>query len=138
MRSNTVVAKVIIGAFGTLALLVGVLVLIGRVRLYTRGVRATGEVVAGRSRTNLRPNAPSIATHAPVIEVLDRSTNDRFTFVSSYGSSLTRITIGDTLPVRYIPGDPDSAEIDRLAPMWFFPGGALLMSGILFWALGRI
>ncbi|MBL8142229.1 MAG: DUF3592 domain-containing protein [Acidobacteria bacterium] len=131
-------AKVIIGAFGTLALVVGLLVVNWRVRLYTRGVKAMGEVVAGRTRRDVRPGAPPRATHAPVIEVLDASTNERFTFVSSFASSATRIRIGDRLPVRYLPGDPDSAEVDKLAPMWFFPVMSLLMSGLLFWVLGRI
>lgn len=47
------IAKVIIGAFGTLALLVGVLVFIGRVRLYRRGVRTMGVVVSGRTRVDM-------------------------------------------------------------------------------------
>ena len=97
-----------------------------------------GEVVAGRTRHHVRPGAPPRATHAPVIEVLDTSTNTRFTFVSSFASSTTRIRVGDRLPVRYLPGDPDTAEVDKLAPMWFFPVMSLVMSGLLFWALGRI
>ena len=132
------IAKVIIGAFGTLALVVGLLVVNWRVRLYTRGIKAMGGVGAGRARHQLRPGAPARATHAPVIEVLDTSTNTRFTFVSSFASSTTRIRVGDRLPVRYLPGDPDTAEVDKLAPMWFFPVMSLVMSGLLFWALGRI
>lgn len=132
------IAKVIIGAFATLALLVGLLVLLGRIRLYTRGVCATGTVVAGKSRTSLRPNAPARQTHAPVIEVLDTSTNERFTFSSSFGASTTRIEVGQRVPVRYVPGDHDLAEIDRPAPMWFFPVGVLCFSGLLFWVLTRL
>ncbi len=134
----TVVAKVIIGAFGTLALLVGLLVFVARVRLYTRGVRTTGTVVSGSTRTEPRPGAPARTTRAPVIEVLDTSTNERFTFRSSFGSSATRIEIGEQLPVRYMPGDHDLAEIDRLAPMWFFPVGSIGFSGLLFWVLTQI
>ena len=100
-------------------------------RLYTRGVRTTGEVVAGRTRTELRPGAPPRSTRKPLIEVLDTSTNERFTFTSSFGSSTTRIQIGEQVPVRYVPGDHDLAEIDRLAPMWFFPVGVLFFSGAL-------
>jgi len=132
------IAKVIIGTFGTLALLVGVLVLVGRVRLYTRGVKTTGEVVSGITRKDFRSGAAPRTTHKPIIEVLDTSTNERFTFSSSFAASTTRIKIGEKLPVRYIPGDHDLAEIDRLAPMWFFPVGTLFFSGLLFWVLGRI
>lgn len=131
-------AKIIIGAFGTLALLVGLLVLYGRIRLYTHGVRATGLVVSSTTRTEFRSDGPARRTRQPVIEVVDRSTDARFTFRSSFGSSMTRIRIGEKVPVRYVPGDHDLAEIDRLAPMWFFPVGTIFFSGLLFWVLSRI
>lgn len=131
------IAKVIIGGFAALALLVGMLVLRGRIRLYTRGVRTTGKVVDGHTRTEPRPGAPPRRTHAPVIEVLDTSTNERFTFRSSFASSATKIEIGQQVPVRYVPGDHDLAEIDRLAPMWFLPVGTLGFSGLMFWVLTR-
>lgn len=130
-------AKLIIGTFATLALVVGLLVLVGRIRLYTRGVRTTGKVVDGNTRTEPRPGAPPRRTQAPVIEVFDTSTNERFTFRSSYGSSATKIEIGQQVPVRYVPGDHDLAEIDRLAPMWFLPVGTLGFSGLMFWVLLR-
>jgi hypothetical protein len=135
---NHMIAKIIIGAFATLALLVGFLVLLGRIRMYTRGVRAIGKVVAGDTRTEFRSGGPPRRTHAPVIEALDTSTNELFTFRSSFAASTTQIEIGGQVPVRYVPGDHDLAEVDRLAPMWFFPVGTLGFSGLMFWVLTRI
>lgn len=131
-------AKIIIGVWASLALLVGLAALALRIRLYTRGVRTTGRVVAGRTRMNLRPGEPAGFAVKPMIEVEDPSTRETFTFESSFGSSLTRIRIGEEVPVRYLSGDPESAEIDRLLPMWFFPIATLLFSGLLFWVIGRI
>jgi hypothetical protein len=131
-------AKIIIGVWASVALLVGLAALALRIRLYTRGVRTTGHVVAGRVHMNLRPGERAGFATKPVIEVNDPSTRETFTFESSFGSSLTRIRVGEEVPVRHLPGDPESAEIDRLLPMWFFPFGTLLFSGLMFWVITRI
>lgn len=132
------VAKVIIGFFAGLAILVGLLVVYQRIVIYTRGVRTTGRVVAGTTRVEPHADGPPRRTHALLIEVVDESTGKRFTFKSSFGSSATRIEVGQTVPVRYVPGEESAAEIDELLPMWFFPIGCIAFGSLLIWALGRI
>lgn len=132
------VAKVIIGFFAGLAILVGLLVVYQRIVIYTRGVRTTGRVVAGTTKVEPDPDGRPRRTHALLIEVVDESTGRPFTFKSSFGSSATRIEVGRTVPVRYVPGEESAAEIDELLPMWFLPIGCLAFGSLMIWVLGRI
>lgn len=125
-----VAASFLIAGFGGVAVIVGLLVFIQRVRLYTRGLKGTGKVVREEKRATDPGPRKHASMSAPVIEVLDASTGKTFQFRSSFSSTATRVTLGERLPVRYMPGDPDLAEIDRLLPMWFFPVGCLTLGSI--------
>jgi len=133
-----VIPALIIGFFAGLSLLVGLLVLWQRLVMVFRGVRTTGRVVSGVSRVQHQAEGRPRVTHAPVIEVVDPSNGQRFTFKSSFSSSATRLRIGERLPVRLVPGEPSAAEIDRLLPMWFLPVSFIGFGIFLIWVLGRI
>ena len=130
--------KVIIGAFALLGLLVGLLVTVQRVRLYTRGVAAMGTVVATRTATQVRSSGPTQATTSPLIEVRDEVSGETFTFASSFGSTTSKLAIGSQVRVRYLPDDHTAAEVDAFLPMWFLPLGSLTVGSLLGWALTRI
>ncbi len=135
-----VFALVVTFGAGSLGWLVALLVTVQRVRLLTRGVQAMGTVVDAHvsTSTDLRAKAGSQPV-SPIVEVVDRSTGTPFRFRSWFGSSLTSATLGEQLPVRYLPGDPDMAEIDRLVPLWAPPvlfalvGTVMLGAGWLLW-----
>lgn len=132
------VAKIIIGFFAALALLVGLLVLWQRLVMLTRGVRTTGRVVSGVTRVEHQAEGRPRVTRAPMIEVFDPSTGQHFTFKSSFGSSATGFREGQEVPVRHVPGEPSAAEIDRLLPMWFLPLACIGFGSFLIWVIGRI
>ena len=126
---------------GSLGWLVAVLVTVQRVRLLTRGERAVGTVVDAHVGTpsSLLRAKPGSRPVSPIVEVVDRSTGRPFRFRSWFGSSLTSATLGEPVPVRYLPGDPDAAEIDRFLPFWAPPalfalaGAGMLGAGWLLW-----
>ncbi len=130
--------KLLVGAFAALGLLVGLLVTLQRIRLYTRGVVAMGTVVDARAATQNRPSGPTTVTTSPVIEVRDEHSGETFTFQSSYGSTTNQVTIGSRVRVRYLRDDHSAAEVDAFLPMWFLPLGSLLTGSLLGWALSRL
>lgn len=121
----------ILVAFGSLAVFVGLLVMVMRIRLYTRGLKGMGTVVWEAEHSTGPGRHKHATTRAPVIEVTDASTGRPFQFRSSFSSTASQSTIGARMPVRYMPGDPELAEIDGLLPMWFFPVGAVTIGAIL-------
>lgn len=125
-----VVSAILIGA-GSLAWLVAILVVVQRVRFYTRGLTGTGRIV-GEAVSSTGPARQKHDTmHAPEVEVMDVTTGRPFRFRSSLSTTATHVTIGAEVPVRYRPGQPDQAEIDRPFAMWFFPVGAAVIGTIL-------
>lgn len=121
---GALVTSAILLLFGGTAVLVGGLVTLQRIRLYTRGLTGTGRVV-DEAHTSTGPGRHRHATmQGPVIEVIDATTGRPIRFRSSFSSTATVVTIGATVPVRYLPGETDQAEIDQFLPMWFFPLGA--------------
>ena len=127
-------ASLIIGAFGGLAWLVAVLVAIQRIRLLTRGVRTMGTYARAEFRSDIGSDNRRRTTAAPVIQVRDRK-GKTFEFTSSFSSSTTRVTVGQQVPVRYLPDDHEVAEIDRFLPMWFFPIGSAVVGTVLLGSL---
>lgn len=126
---------IVIALFGSLGWLLAILVTIQRVRLLTRGIRATGTIVRSKVTTDARPGAQRRATRTPVIQVVDETTGERFEFQSSFGTSATTERIGRKVPVRYLPDDHSAAEIDGFLPMWFFPLGAAVIGTLLLGSL---
>jgi len=124
---------------GSLSVLVAIAAALLRVRLLRRGLRSTGTIVDAHITTSSMRSKPGSAAVSPVIEVVDASKGSSFRFRSWLSTSVTDTTLGARVPVRYMAGDPDMAEIDRLAPMWGPPllfllvGLVLLGAGWLVW-----
>lgn len=127
-------ASIIIGAFGTLAWLVALLVTVQRIRLLTRGVRTVGIYKRAAYRSDIGSDNRRRTTAAPVVQVRDKKGNT-FEFTSSFSSTTTRVTVGQQVPVRYLPDDREVAEIDRFLPMWFFPIGSAVVGTVLLGSL---
>ena len=103
---------------GSLGWLIAVLVTVQRVRLLTRGAQGVGTVVDAHVSTSTGWRAkPGSQPVSPIVEVVDWSTGTPFRFRSWFGSSLTSARLGEQLPVRYLPGEPDMAEIDPVRPV---------------------
>ncbi len=140
MNPGRVVALAVTFGFGSLSALIAVLVVVQRVRLLTLGAQGMGTVVDAfvSTTTDLRTKAGSQPL-SPIVEVTDRSTGQPFRFRSWFGSSVTSATIGAQVPVRYLPGDSDMAELDTLTAMWMPPllfglaGAVLLVCGYFLW-----
>lgn len=104
--------------FGGLSALIAVFATVQRVRLLTRGVRGTGTVVDAHVGTSSMRQKPGSTPVSPVVQVVDATTGVTFRFTSWFGTSLTKAILGAQVPVRYLPGDPDVAELDTAAALW--------------------
>ena len=61
----------------------------------------------------------------------------RYEFTASVGSSFKTVSEGQTVTVRYLPGDPDSADMDSVMTNWFEIGVFGFM-GCAFTVVGTI
>lgn len=127
--------SIIIGLFGALGWLLAILVTVQRVRLLTRGVRATGTIRRAKISTDIRSGNVRTTTQSAVVRVRDEATGETFEFQSSFGTSGSRVEVGKKVKVRYLPEDHSVAEIDRFLPMWFFPLGAAVVGTLLLGSL---
>ncbi|MFO1315581.1 MAG: DUF3592 domain-containing protein [Burkholderiales bacterium] len=113
---------------GGLAALVGILVAILRVRTLASGRRTMGTVVGIASSSTNDMHSRVKAVHAPEVEF--RHEGRKVRFRSSLSTPKT-FAVGASVPVRYLPSDPEtSAEIDSVARMWGFPAGALVFAAL--------
>lgn len=111
---------------GVLAWIVGLTVALQRFRLVWSGLRGIGTVVDSFEGSNTPSRVGGIefgtkAARFPIIEVRDATTGKPIRFRTTIGTSRTIVTIGEQLPVRYLPGLPDQAEIDRPFALWGLP-----------------
>jgi len=127
------IALVLTAGAGALAWLLAILIVLQRVRLKTKGLAGTGTLVEARRAANQSADYTPTAARAVslVVEVVDASTGQPFQFRSWFSSSVTKVTLGEQVPVRYMAGDPEMAEIDRLAPMWGPPAMAALYGTVM-------
>lgn len=122
---ESLISVVILGA-ASLAWLVAVLTFIQRVRLVFVGLKGTGSVVA-LEEAPISPSRiggitiGSKPARFPVVEVRDETTGKTIRFRTTIGTSRTAVEIGSQVPVRYLPGHPDQAEIDRPFSMFGAP-----------------
>ena len=124
--------------WGLICIAVGCGFLVSALRIYLARRRflavaqaAPGTVVEVRVR-GIGRNAVSV----PVLEFLPHG--ERARRVESWmGSGFQGFTVGQAVPVRYDPADPDRAEVDTFAVMW---GLTLLRAGyaLLFLVMGSV
>ncbi len=128
--------SLVIAGPGVLAWLVGLGVFVQRVRLLRSGLRGTGTIVdefvgsstpsvSGGIRTGTTP------AHFSVVEVQDATTGTPIRFRTTIGTSRTVVVVGNRVPVLYLPGLPDQAEIDRPMSLWGLPVLACLVGTVL-------
>jgi hypothetical protein len=111
-------------------------------RLLQRGAMARGTVVGAEEDTSRDQDGTSSTTYNPVVQF---TTADGRTveFTSAVGYS-REPDVGGAVDVRYLPGDPEQAEIDR-ATMWVLPaafgvlgGLALLVAGVAVYSESQV
>ena len=129
--------QIVMLSVGGLALLAGCMMAIQRLRTVYFGRSAQGKVVGqseSTSTSSSRGGSTKFTTlYAPIVEFVHEGRKMKFT--SSLGEQ-EKIAEGTTVPVRYLPADPEgSAEIATPMRMWGFPIAALGV-GALFVVLG--
>jgi len=125
---------------GVLFVLIGIAVLIGgivgavkQVRKSGRGVEATGTVVDLVKRVF---NPGSAGVYCPVVDFTTGS-GQTVRFASQFGTVPASHRVGQSIPVRYDPTDPQNAEVDSTTANWFVPGCTIGM-GVLFLVMGLV
>ena len=99
-----------------------------RIRL-ARGERAIGQVTGLRGRMLTRPNRHYMPVvrfqprHGPFVE-----------FQSRFGGSDPDLSIGDTVPIRYLAENPQKAEIATPMRLWLAPFVLLGMAFVMIYA----
>ncbi len=125
---------------GVLFVLLGIAILISgavtalkQVRKSRRGVATTGKVVDLVSRTF---NPGSAGVYCPLVEFTTAS-GQPVRFESQFGTMPASHRVGQSIPVRYDPVDPQKAEVDSTTVNWFVPGCTIGM-GLLFFVMGLV
>lgn len=130
--------QIVLIAVGGLALLTGCLLAVQRLKTVYAGKSAQGKVVGQSESTSTSSSGGStkfVTMYAPIVEFTHDGKKVKFT--SSLGTR-DQIPTGSSVPVRYLPDDPQtSAEIATPARMWGFPVMALGV-GALFVTLGFV
>jgi hypothetical protein len=123
---------------GILALVLGALVAVMRLRTVYFGASAEGRVVGQSQSTSTSESGGSTrftTLYAPIVEFTHAGKKHKFT--SSLGVK-ERMAEGTKVPVRFLPGDPDtSAEIATPGRMWGLPIAALAI-GAIFVVLSQV
>lgn len=116
---------------GILALVAGSAIAVMRLRTVYFGASAEGKVVGQSESTSTSKSGGSskfVTLYAPIVEFTHAGKKHKFT--SSLGQR-EKIPEGAKVPVRFLPGDPDtSAEIATPGRMWGFPIAALAVGAI--------
>ncbi len=128
--------SLVIAGPGVLAWLVGLTVFLQRMRLLRSGLRGTGTVVdefVGSSTPSVSGGIRTGTTPArfSVVEVQDATMGTPIRFRTTIGTSRTIVGVGNRVPVLYLPGLPDQAEIDRPISLWGLPVLACLVGTVL-------
>lgn len=128
----------ILAAYGLAVLGFGLIEVVRTGRLFKRGAMARGEVVGAKEDTSWDDDGAGSTTYSPVVRftTADGRTVE-FTSAVSYGSEPD---IGGAVDVRYLPDDPEQAEIDRVttlmlpAAVGLLGGLGLLVAGVVVYA----
>jgi hypothetical protein len=128
--------QIVLLSVGGLALLGGCMMAVRRLRAVLFGRSAQGRVVGQSTSTSTSRRGGStevVTLYAPVVEFAHEGRKVKFT--STLGER-AKLAEGTSVPVRYVPSDPEAtAEIATPMRMWGFPIAALGV-GALFVVLG--
>jgi hypothetical protein len=116
----------ILAAYGVTALAVGLIPALRTRALLKRGARAQGVVVGAKQVTRQRDDG-TIYYYHPVVR-FTAPDGRQVMFTSSLGSP-AEPDLGTPVPVRYRPGNPQQAELDR-AVTWVLPAVFGLVGGL--------
>jgi hypothetical protein len=99
----------------------------------TDGVHAEGVVVDVVERPARRGK-----TYHPVVRFHDG--DETLTFKSNVGTGTNSYQIGETVPVLYLPDEPDKATIDKFSHLWLGPIllGCVGLFGLLVSLMGSL
>ena len=128
--------QIVIVSIGGLAMVLGALIAILRIRTIFFGKSAQGRVVGQSESTSTSRSGGStqfVKMYAPIVEFTHEG--KKFKFTSTLGLR-SQVPTGSPVTVRYLPADPGStAEISSPGRMWGFPIMALF-AGAVFVVLG--
>ena len=118
----------ILAAYGVTALAVGLIPALRTRGLLKSGAPAQGMVVDVEEETSQdHDDHTTSTTYYPVVQFTTADGRTmKFTSAVGYGSEPP---LGDAVPVRYRPNDPEQAEIDR-AITWMLPAAFGLLGGL--------
>lgn len=123
--------QIVIVSIGGVAMLLGALIAVLRIRTILFGKTAQGRIVGQSESTSTTKHGGStqfVTMYAPIVEFTHEG--KKFKFTSSLGLR-EQVPTGSVVPVRYLPADPEtSAEIASAARMWGFPVMALFAGGV--------
>jgi hypothetical protein len=106
---------------GVVACAGGLVVLARRIGFVRRAERTQGTVVRVEQRRSRRGTQ-----HFPFVRFVATDRRD-VTFRSPTGTSRPKWAVGDAMPVRYLPDDPQRALVDGARALWGLPVALLLM-----------
>jgi hypothetical protein len=116
----------ILAAYGAAVLLVGLVPALRTRALLKRGEPAQGIVVGAKQQTHQGEDGTTDTYH-PVVRFTTKD-GRQVVFTSAVGSH-AEPDLGTPVPVRYRPGDPQQAELDR-AVAWVLPAVFGLVGGL--------
>lgn len=125
---------------GLLFLLIGLGVLIGGIVTTVRqsrrsaGRAATTGKVVGLVKRVFTPGSAGL--YCPVVEFITQS-GETVRFESDFGTMPASHSVGQSIPIRYDPADPQKAEIDSATSHWLVPG-CMIGMGLGFLGLGSV
>ncbi|GAB3704954.1 hypothetical protein GCM10027592_36870 [Spirosoma flavus] len=86
-----------------------------------RSYTVTGEVIDYESQTKYDDEKNRTTTYYhPTVHFHTQAGQD-VTFTSSVGSSKRSHSIGEQVGVRYLPSDPEDAQVDEFMNLWLVP-----------------
>ena len=120
--------QIFILAVGGLAMVLGALIAVMRIRTIYFGAKAEGTIVGVSESSGGKTHGRIVTMYAPIVEFKHDGKSHKFT-----SSMATRepIAKGEKVVVQYLLSDPvSSAEIGTSLRMWGFPIGMLLFGGV--------
>ena len=121
----------VMAGVGVLALVAGILILAGRIRIMVSGCKADAIIVDEKVEISRSKNGKEIRLSQPIFEFQHEGKTYRCQSTIGSTSGPGR---GAKIRVRYLPQDPArSAEVDTFLAFFGFPLIAIAVGGALVW-----